>query len=571
MRYSQGMNEVLGITNEQINDLPLLLASVDELGIGRVIDAQIRPHGAWQGLSVGTLVSVWLCFLLMEHDHRLVSVREWANARQYTLSRLLGQPVRETEFSDDRLANVLTMLSGTADQAALDQALVQGWVRVYALPTDTVRLDSTSVSVYHEPDGPGGLLRHGHSKDHRPDLAQFKAMLASLDPLGLPLACQVVAGQVADDGLYVPAYEAAVRTLGRTDLLVVGDSKMGALASRGRIVAGGSAYLCAYRPPSATDELAGWLEEALSRQADWARLTQTDEQTGEVATLAVIHVFERHQAWEQVAWVERVLVVRSTQQQEGLRRSRERALERLCDQLETLRLPPARGRKVYRTHAELAAVVADLLARAHLSEVVQVTLAAHPHPNGATRWTIDTYAVDLAAWQRLVDRLGWAVWVSSTTPAQYAAPALLAVYRQQVSQERGFSRLKTRNLHIRPLYLTNRPRIVGLTWLLCLALRVLTLTEYRLRTALAQRGEHLAGLNPASRSQTTQRPTTERVIAAFQNLTLTRLTTPDHTHRHVTPLNPTQLHVLALLDLAPSLYAALTLPTANSPPLLRER
>ncbi len=38
MRYSQGMNEVLGITNEQINDLPLLLASVDELGIGRVID-----------------------------------------------------------------------------------------------------------------------------------------------------------------------------------------------------------------------------------------------------------------------------------------------------------------------------------------------------------------------------------------------------------------------------------------------------------------------------------------------------------------------------------------------------
>jgi transposase len=32
-------------------------------------------------------------------------------------------------------------------------------------------------------------------------LRQFKAMLASLDPLGLPLVCQPVAGNRADDGL----------------------------------------------------------------------------------------------------------------------------------------------------------------------------------------------------------------------------------------------------------------------------------------------------------------------------------------------------------------------------------
>jgi transposase len=565
------MNELLTITNEQINDLPLLLGVVHEMGIGSAIDGQIRPHGGWEGLSVGTLVSVWLCYLLMEHDHRLVSVRDWANARRHSLGALLGCPVRETDFSDDRLANVLTMLSAPEEQAALDERLVQGWVRVYALPTQTVRLDSTSVSVYHEPDAPGGLLRHGHSKDHRPDLAQFKAMLARLDPLGLPLACQVVAGQVADDGLYVPAYQAAVRTLGRADLLMVGDSKMGALATRGQIVAGGSAYLCAYRPPSATDELAGWVEDALAQQESWERLRQTDEQTGEVQTLAVLHTFVRPQTWEQASWTERVLVGRSSQQQAGLRRNRERALDRLCAQLETLRLPPARGRTVYRTRAALATVVADLLARAHLCGVVQVALVEQPHPGGATRWTIDAYALDRAAWQNLVDRLGWAVWVSCTTPDQYAAPALLAVYRQQVIQERGFSRLKTRNLHIRPLYLTNRQRIVGLTWLLCLALRVLTLTEYRLRTALAHRHERLAGLNPASRSQTTQRPTTERVIAAFQNLTLTLLTTPDRTAQHVTPLTATQRHVLALLGLDPSLYATLLLPAANSPPHSPER
>src|ERR1051326_824399 len=101
------MSEALTITNEQINDLPLLLGIIEEMGVRRVIDAQIRPHGNWEGISVGTVVSVWLCHLLMERDHRVVSVREWAVDRQQTLEDLVGLALRETDLSDDRLANVL--------------------------------------------------------------------------------------------------------------------------------------------------------------------------------------------------------------------------------------------------------------------------------------------------------------------------------------------------------------------------------------------------------------------------------------------------------------------------------
>ncbi len=88
-------------------------------------------------------------------------------------------------------------------------------------------------------------------------------------------------------------------------------------------------------------------------------------------------------------------------------------------------------------------------------------------------------------------------------------------------QERGFSRLKTRHLHIRPVYLRDEKRIAGLLWLLCLALRVLTLTAYRLRLALAEGGEEVRGLNPASRTHSTVRPTTERVLDAFTSIMLT--------------------------------------------------
>jgi transposase len=209
----------LSITSEQINSLPLLFGILKDMGVAKSLDAHIKPHGHWQGASVGTLVTVWLCQILQERDHRLVSVRQWANERAQTLESLLATPLRDTDCTDDRLANVLSMLGNPEVQAQLDRALVSGWVQTYTLPTERVRLDSTSVSVYHDTDDPHSLLKNGHSKDHRPDLLQFKAMLASLDPLGMPLCAQMVAGNRADDQLYVPAYEVAVLVVHQGSLL----------------------------------------------------------------------------------------------------------------------------------------------------------------------------------------------------------------------------------------------------------------------------------------------------------------------------------------------------------------
>src|SRR5215210_1809921 len=160
-----GMQPELTITSEQINSLPLLLGIMEDMGIRQLIDQHITPHGHWQGISVGTAVTIWLSCLLQERDHRLVLVRDWATARAQTLNTLLDITLRETDCSDDRLANVLTMVGDPVTQAALDAALLQRWVRVYRLPTQTVRLDSTTVSVYHDPQEPDSLLQLGHSKD----------------------------------------------------------------------------------------------------------------------------------------------------------------------------------------------------------------------------------------------------------------------------------------------------------------------------------------------------------------------------------------------------------------------
>jgi transposase len=178
--------------------------------------------------------------------------------------------------------------------------------------------------------------------------------------------------------------------------------------------------------------------------------------------------------------------------------------------------------------------------------------------------------VDLHGWQALLERLGWRVYVTNTSAAQYDATALVATYHGQAIHERGFARLKTRNLQLRPIYLRDEQRMAGLVWLLCLALRVLTLTEHRLRAALAERAEAIVGLNPASRTQATRRPTTERVLAVFSNITLTLLSLAQETQHYVTPLTATQRQILILLKLPADLYDCLSQVHPNLEYHLRE-
>ena len=95
---------------EQINSVPLLLGVIEQMGIRGLIDAHVTPHGFWRGASVGTLVSIWLCRMVAQRDPRLVAVRDWVAQRTMTFNTLLDLTLRDTDCSDDRLANVLSML-----------------------------------------------------------------------------------------------------------------------------------------------------------------------------------------------------------------------------------------------------------------------------------------------------------------------------------------------------------------------------------------------------------------------------------------------------------------------------
>ncbi len=232
----------LTITNERIDDFVVLLTVLQRLGLPAILDRYLPRHGLQQGLSWGWLGTIWLAHILSEGDHRKLTVRDWVRQAHMVLERVTGLDIRDTDFTDDRLTLLLHHLSKPEAWHAIEAALSQNTVRVYDLQPKRVRIDATTVSGYHK-GSEDGLFQFGHSKDD-PALRQIKVMMGTADPLGMPLVTDVVAGQRADDPLYIPVVDRVVEMLDVLGLLFVGDCKMSALATRVHIHRRGQHYLC---------------------------------------------------------------------------------------------------------------------------------------------------------------------------------------------------------------------------------------------------------------------------------------------------------------------------------------
>jgi len=73
-------------------------------------------------------------------------------------------------------------------------------IRVYGLEAKRLRIDATVGSVSHDPEQ-HTLFQVGKAKNGLYE-TQFKLSLASLDPLGLPIVCDMEAGNRARLQLY---------------------------------------------------------------------------------------------------------------------------------------------------------------------------------------------------------------------------------------------------------------------------------------------------------------------------------------------------------------------------------
>src|SRR2546421_5969650 len=100
----------LTIETERMDDVPVLLAQMEKMGIAKLLDEHFKMHGNWGGISFGTVVVGWLSHILSEGSHKLNHVEPWAGEHLSILQSCLDEHARGQDWSDDRLARVLDHL-----------------------------------------------------------------------------------------------------------------------------------------------------------------------------------------------------------------------------------------------------------------------------------------------------------------------------------------------------------------------------------------------------------------------------------------------------------------------------
>ncbi len=269
VQLSQQVTEILGqselvIITERVDDVALLIGQMVKLGLPEVLDRHIPRHGTQRGLSWGWTAVIWLASILTEGDHRNVSVETSLKGMHHTLSHLTAQVIEPLDFSDDRLSHLLAHLSKPTYWHQIERDLNARSMEVYALSQDVIRCDATTGSGTHEVTA-GGLVQFGHSKD-APTRPQITVMMGSLDPLGMPLATDVLSGERADDGLYLPIIERMRTGLNKTGLWFVGDWKMRALDTRAYLARHQAWYLSPLPLTGATAEaMDAWITAGVTK------------------------------------------------------------------------------------------------------------------------------------------------------------------------------------------------------------------------------------------------------------------------------------------------------------------
>ncbi len=235
---------------------------------------------------------------------------------------------------------------------------------------------------------------------------------------------------------------------------------------------------------------------------------------GQGFEIAMPCVWQNPDSAETILWIERRLVVQSEAHAHRQRAALQERLAKAEAALANLNLRPAADRTDRESRAQTILKRYDLAEYLSLNFNEQGTSQTRyvgrgrPGPDRPTQtiqthsWTVETLrqtaAIDL--FNRLA---GWRFYLTNAPASRLTLAGAVNCYRQQWQPEHGFHRLKGGLLGIMPLYLRDD----------------------------------------------------ERLLKAFDNITLYRHTTKTEVRYEVTPLSPLQCRILKALGIPESVYA----------------
>jgi len=548
------MEAEIDVQIQSIDDIPLIIEISKQMKLAELVEKHFATHGNQEGLNNGQLLAGWLSFILSQSNHCKNAVRSWSNKIPTVLGALLGNVIREVEFSDDRLANLLDKLSDDESWYRFEDDFSKHTIETYELPVETIRCDGSAACGYHEVIE-NGIMQYGRSKDHRPDLPQLKMMTATLDP-GILIGIDIDSGEKNDDSMYLPLIYRIRPMINKKGTLFVGDCKMSSFGIRSDVQQNQDYYLTPLA--MGTEKIRLYFQslvEAIVNGNQEAELVYKENK--DVSKLIVAgYEIEREERCneKQIKWTERIFVYRSFEFAKSEITLFEKKMKKMEMELLKLTPTPIKGSRQFYEESKLVEAINKIINKYEMSKFIKVKYKTEPY-NKKNRYVIHI-EMNEAEVEEEKRRCGWKLMVTNAPKEKLSLSQAILNYRQEWTLERCFRILKTSHLGISPLYLRKQERLKGITRLLSIGIRLITLLEYNISKNLKMAKETVKGLDVAHPNKTTSTPTAYSIFKKFcrEKINLSQVNIEEKNYWSLSKIDEDLIKVLNHLKIPIELY-----------------
>jgi transposase len=560
----------LDLESRLLAGLPIVNAFYDRLGIDRLLESHV-PDDARLRVSPAAALGVVIRNLVVRHAP-VYALGEWAGRYD---PAVVGLAADETELlNDDRVGRMLARLFD-ADRASLLTRLVLDAVEAFDIDLSRLHNDSTSLKLSGAYDTAAGqerggkptpAVKHGFSKDHRPDLKQLVWILTVTADGAVPIAFRVADGNTADVTTHIDTWNTLVALTGEVGFLYVADSKLATFDNCRHIHTREGRFLSVLPASRAEDRI--FRDWVVTNRPDWDEIARRPTRDAEHPE-DVVSSYEDHLP---SADSHRIIWIHSTAKARRDAHRRHQAIAKAIAAIDALNLrlasPRCRIKTAVAAETEAREAIAEVNATRWVDIHVETDSAesfrqakrGRPGPNTAYKKIVTTrlrirFTVD--EHQVAHDTASDGMWPLITNDRDLTPAEAFGAYRWQPNLEKRHAQLKGTQL-VAPMWLRDPARIEGLLTCHFIAMLTSALIERTIRHAMAEQGLTELSLYPEDRGCAA--PTTARILEIFTGVARHQLTAPDGTvlrtfHPELTDL---QRQVLDLLDIPTSLYSPVT-------------
>lgn len=582
----------MNMHHELLSDIPLIIGFSKKINLTSVLDKALSVHGNQKGLSNAQVVLVWLSHILTQNNHCKSPVNDWVSKHKLALEASLNIKISETDFDDMKLSRLLNKFADDNTWEMLESLFYKDSFSILDLNTNVpdyfkenssstneirmaLKIDSTTAYGHHDVKE-NGIMQKGWSKDHRPDLPQVKMMVSVEGNTGLQIASNVVSGNQNDDILYIPILENTRKIMDTKNSLICGDSKMSSISIRANIVYNSELYLTPLQLIGDVKKLQSELIEKIVNGDQQAELIWDKDEKDKPKLIGAGFEISRSLFYEfnnaeTLKWNERILLVRSPDHAQNEILKFDKKIKKFNDALRTFtsKLCDSEEKSNLDFLKKFEEIKDDktlIFFEYRIETVIEMNKKKSQKKSKDSveevfinRKRYRTKIVEVCERTDLLNaqrhQIGWRLYVTNAKKENLTFSSAYKYYRKTMYViEIGFHVLKD-YINISPLFVSNEKQILGLTRLLILALKILTLMTAYIRKNMKNENIVLEGLYAGQPARKHPAPTAQCCLeyCSRQSIGLVGCKVQDSWHWGISPLTTQCKAILELLKI-PNVY-----------------